>query len=1498
MKKKLLLSLILSLVSFSLAWADSKSNREQVNIDQSVGAGYTLQPGKMYIVRSSMTLTATSGSGLNVAPKGPEQQAPILYIPADVTVTVKGADATGRSGAGAGIYVPSGAELIITGAGTLNATGGNAANGGNGENGQNGGNSDLVTKDLQQVDFNLGSSGAGGKGGDGGGGAGAGIGGIGGQGGAGGLGGAAKSFTVGSKTEKKSGENGKDGENGSAGVAMGKVYVMGTVTVTAIAGNAGNAGGAGGTQGYSAYHEYDDAWNVAGAGGGGAGGGAGYAAPYGIGAGGRGAGGGAGGGSGSVDWNLNTSINKPTKNNSSGRASSATGVGKGDQNGAEGTTPRTPDTGYAGIGLYQETGGKGATKGGEAGAVATTADNGSLYVAANAHVTGGTKNSETPPSDMQITITFVNNEFDTDGAPVGSQQNVGEIINATIGDPLPDALASTYKLSAPSKYFAGYYSADKGLGTRIYKGIGTGNLDKAVNAVPFPQDVTLYAHFSHNQHRVNWDYSYDNNGTITEINEPDRIQYGKLVFKFRDGTQDYRILYAKPIIDKQPFTVPSGGTYPLAGHLVSSGEITLTGNGGETSSTTINLTDAAISEEPHKATFTINLTDDQLAQFVSYEFVPMTNATDVASQNWIKTTNADGHTTTFSFVGNTPTKSFPLKWTVTLSDLEAYPEAIFAQPMYFTSSSQWAVISQTAHTLGVECAMTPVGDTPTFGSGSSRTYTFSYPVWQEDNESQVYQYKLGLTGFRLDGRTYYLNATQNKIPLEHYISSGADIVTYTSYSATDASKNDRIEMSLGRNDIPVLRLELNDDNTNTATLVDGVYPIIVTTYGGKIDAPNTHYKATRPGYTFKGWADSKDATEKSTVYDGDLTPYQTTKTVYAVWAENVKPVINTKEIKYNNDGATIVVTVTDNISTPAEGLKVYSYVSNDAVANPEDIDEWTEVTLRTDNDYNVVITGKSTAWVYVKAEDAAKNKEYQSSPSAIKIDGIAPTYEIYPEGNVCNFDCKITVKDNIKLSALYIKKASADNWGTAVAWTGSTDKEKTYTLTKPTDTGEGNGEGEYSLKVVDEAGNEYIYENFVNMYYNHAWNESKAHTVKQKNNDGTFTTYTYYECDHECGHVWVENKTVGGTTFGKPNTAEDGKSGYSQTSGLGNAEAKQYQEQGLMRENTHELFDNTGSVVITNKDGNAVAVTHTLNDAITEAANSANNVITLYDDANVDDGTVAAFPDASTLTNAVTIDLNGYGLKVNGADATGDGITGNEDVIILLKDNGETPYTNKSPVTGSPIKYHRTFAASTRAGNWQALYLPFAAGAVAAPQDVTYTFGTAQSVEITNTGAKLVIEKQDSPNLAAEELYFVKSSNGEIDITANTTLQAAPETVKSKTVSTNYTMTGSYKASDNEATAEQSYWVLTNGGKFIEAAVGSHQRPYHWVIYNNNSSGGSNFRSLTIVEVESNPSAIESVADETILSGEIYSISGQRMPANATLPAGLYVRNGKKFSVK
>ena len=106
-----------------------------VNITQGSTSGYTMTDGNTYVIQNSVSFSNSTagGSGMSVA----DNATVVLYIPAGVTLTARGANGSGRTGGGAGIRVPETAMIVITGEGTVNAIGGNAGNGENGEAGSN-----------------------------------------------------------------------------------------------------------------------------------------------------------------------------------------------------------------------------------------------------------------------------------------------------------------------------------------------------------------------------------------------------------------------------------------------------------------------------------------------------------------------------------------------------------------------------------------------------------------------------------------------------------------------------------------------------------------------------------------------------------------------------------------------------------------------------------------------------------------------------------------------------------------------------------------------------------------------------------------------------------------------------------------------------------------------------------------------------------------------------------------------------------------------------------------------------------------------------------------------------------------------------------------------------------------------------------------------------------------------------------------------------------------
>lgn len=90
-------------------------------------AGFAPEDGKTYRFDRNITYSAPKGeNGISI----PEGAKVILEVPNGIAVNVTGGAANGGSGAGAGIFVPESATLVLRGSGVLNVTGGNASNGG------------------------------------------------------------------------------------------------------------------------------------------------------------------------------------------------------------------------------------------------------------------------------------------------------------------------------------------------------------------------------------------------------------------------------------------------------------------------------------------------------------------------------------------------------------------------------------------------------------------------------------------------------------------------------------------------------------------------------------------------------------------------------------------------------------------------------------------------------------------------------------------------------------------------------------------------------------------------------------------------------------------------------------------------------------------------------------------------------------------------------------------------------------------------------------------------------------------------------------------------------------------------------------------------------------------------------------------------------------------------------------------------------------------------
>ena len=281
--------------------------RPTITVTSAASFPLSLGDGAVLQINGPIDYTAPAGrSPITVAANA------TVSIIINGSVTLHGANASGKTGATAAIKVPSSSKLYIYSAhdeelststaapkDTLTVTGGNAAAGTNGTDAER--RYTKVNSNAIRYDWYTGSGGAGG------GGAAAAIGGNGGTGGAGASGwkstnkdgkeiyvtGTAGLFSLTFHNhDDNPGKAGAAGSAGTAGTGTGTIYIPGRLTLVAKGGSAA-AGGKGGS-GCEGMYTLSGNDEMIGGNGGGGGGGGGCAAPA-IGAGGAG---GSGGGSG------------------------------------------------------------------------------------------------------------------------------------------------------------------------------------------------------------------------------------------------------------------------------------------------------------------------------------------------------------------------------------------------------------------------------------------------------------------------------------------------------------------------------------------------------------------------------------------------------------------------------------------------------------------------------------------------------------------------------------------------------------------------------------------------------------------------------------------------------------------------------------------------------------------------------------------------------------------------------------------------------------------------------------------------------------------------------------------------------------------------------------------------------------------------------------------------------------------------------------------------
>lgn len=1420
----------------------------------------------VYTVSTTTTITADKAgeAGLRVR----QNARVVINIKKDVTLTIKGADAKEGKPGMPGILVPESSTLVLIGDGNLVVTGGKASDGGNGESGQNAGGQDKDANFTYTYDKDMNFGGYGGAGGQGGYGAGAAIGGYGGEGGAGGA-----RTASGTKDYNYSGLNGNPGSAGTASTGMGKVYVLGNVKVTANAGGGGSKGNAGAKNGYYGYTTAKDSNNrfySIGGGGAGAGGGAGGAAAYAFGAGGTAGGGGGSGGQGGADYNNTYSaINKKTSGNWTFRllndmttvnATCGAGTGSGGlgaANGAKLTESR--DNGAGGqeryyiwiiasipVGsardVYANIGGEG----GAAGAQGGVGTQGNLFKLNTATITSNTSKaaesitSYTSESQIPQEIRDLYEwalSFDAQG---GSP--VPATVKVVKGENLPDLAESSIPSKADS-YFEGFYTEPVG-GEKIYNHDGT----VVAGSQVFTANKTLYAHWLDTKFTIVWDYSYiDKDGTRKVVKDEDRSRSANVKFNVADVI----------VVNAGDIVTPTSGSY----------------NGHTIATATIN---AVVKSGVNTAT-TVYVTEEQL------KTLSVTASAILSDANKYITTNVSSHEALMSAV---PEGSYNQPWSITITN-GIKPDVVNVKLLSSTSENgTYSVISQLEN-LSVAC------------ENNAGTYSGTYPVWPDNISYQKLYYKAQVVNYEIGGVAYSVA----NMPLTSNVSSNESQQTLTQSVA-----------------LPILRLDLNAPEGLTPYYATGTKEYIhADAYGETINL--SPYSAELTDNAFVGWAltdEKASPVESSIVMGGE-------KVVYAKWRDAVPPTIafvgsethyEIDEHEYVHGSLNVTIHIED--ANDEYETRQWYYVAGDNTTTKQQIDDagsWIEFPAGTSGDFviNIQETSFPLGFVYVKAIDADGNENFVIS-SQYKVDNQAPMILHSPIGKrmddysvVCADEdypvIFVEVNDNIGVTNVIINGKDVTNGtnlpiGVTAGWTDPKAPQRQYLNSKlyelkkpnnddrevleydrngnPTDWGPVPDHKSYIISSRDAAGNTSMRE--MTVWVSHDWNkDANGKYIVEDAEEPYIDEHGNYvpgilphvNCKH-CSRYILAKK---------------------------NGEWKKVDTDDPSQLNDVQL--KPGDILLMN-DKDIFAGTNSINEALTLAKE------TFYKEGTEDNpigiASIVKFTahpsgygakvDAVDLSNATLVDPDReIILDLNGQSIDNDGIgyecvTGNANVTILLTDNGELPYTNKSTVNDSPIKYVRTVS-SVQAGKWQALYVPF---------DISKTadmeLGVITGIEI---GSSAYVELEATTFVAANTCAFVMNGEGqkEVKVTGVALNRATPSTNEHN----GYQFVG---CTDNScvATEDRAFWVVTNGGKFNWAKAGAHQRPYRWVVYDNASTSAAKpSRSLEIKIVENKlATGIESISDKQDIG--VYTLDGRKISSAQHLKQGIYIINGKKTVIR
>ena len=248
-------------------------------------------------------------------------------------------------------------------------------------------------------------------------------------------------------------------------------------------------------------------------------------------------------------------------------------------------------------------------------------------------------------------------------------------------------------------------------------------------------------------------------------------------------------------------------------------------------------------------------------------------------------------------------------------------------------------------------------------------------------------------------------------------------------------------------------------------------------------------------------------------------------------------------------------------------------------------------------------------------------------------------------------------------------------------------------------------------------------------------------------------------------------------------------------------------------------------------------------------------------------------------------------------------------------------YLNTENVDVEKISYTRSFS---KAGAWQALYLPFAFDV----EEYKSDFDIAEIYAIcptndtngdgvldSNDDKKFILAPLNTGSTQPNAPYMIrpKAAKSYTIVSENTTLASAKiNEVEFATSRTQYSVKGIYAADFYAVPGDNNIYVTASGGFGYAKTKNVNIKPNRWVLHeesknycsstSDSNSKLANFTIEVLGEDLDETTAIKLINGETASegakNGSAYNLNGMKVDASKNLPSGLYIINGKKVLKK